>query len=288
MFTGLLASARELRLPLTVGYAVSITVWLLLGDAIGAAARNDDLGMRLLAGLEHLGVAAQLGLVTFVSAMLGSVLWRGGVAKLVQQIEAKAGHPNWQELIGHARNAAREYGEYRVKTYKGVSGTGRMSPFDAEHLVPSPEWGHYLLERVRERERKAAEMRFRVALAIALVPVAVALGVEGGGAWWLSLVAIPVIWFDVVILKHSALRVAHRYELEDLQEKLRDAQEELDAFKEQNVSEDSADADHESNPTLLKLRNDVERLHAEVNAIEAHARRRATRLFAQIDGEPEE
>ena len=62
----------------------------------------------------------------------------------------------------------------------------------------------------------------------------------------------------------------------------------LDAFKEQNVSEDSADADHESNPTLLKLRNDVERLHAEVNAIEAHARRRATRLFAQIDGEPEE
>ncbi|MFP7761871.1 hypothetical protein [Marisediminicola sp. LYQ85] len=291
VLTGLLASARELRFPLTVGYSALLSVWLLFGEVLAAAARKDALGRRVLTALDSLGGTAEVGLYTFVAAMLGSVLWHGGVARLVRYIAARGGHPNWEEMIDQARRAARQYGEYRVTTNKGASG-GQPSPFDATHTVPSPEWGAHLLERVQERERKAAEMSFRVTLALALVPISLALGLEGGGLWWLSLVAIPVIWLDITMLKHTTLRVVHRYKLEDLQERLRSSERELNELvaRVASVTNETADgsATKWERNRILELQKQSTKLNAAIDEIKAHTNRRASRIFALIEGEPAE
>lgn len=280
MFANLLASARELRFPLTVGYSALFAVWLLFGEPLAAAARNDPLGSRLLAALDSLGSAAEIGIITFAAAMVGSVLWHAGVARLVRFIAAKGGHPDWRELVDEARGVARAYGEYRVVTVKG-----RDSPFDETHTVPSAAWGAHLAERVQERERKKAEMSFRVTLAIALIPVAVALGIEGGGLWWLSFIVLPFIWLDVTLLKHTTLRIVNRYKLEDLQEKLR--------YSEQSLVDGEARAKGKAagapeSARMQKYRDEASALRAEINRMNAQAKRPASKVFALLVGEPEE
>lgn len=291
MLTGLLASARELRNPLTVGYAVLFSFWLLVGDTLEAAARRDVLGRRLLTALDSLGDAAELALYTFVAAMVGSVLWHGGVARLVRFVGVRGGHPDWPRLIDEARQAMRRYEEYRVLTYKGQSFNGRPSSFDEKHTVPSLRWGAHLQERVEERERKAAEMSFRVTLAIALVPVALAVGIEGSGLWWLSLVAIPVVWLDVALIKYTTLRVVRRYELENLQERLRYAESGLAEAEgdsgDGNWSEEQrGPAEEQRSAQIAELRQEVTEIKANIDRINKDAGRRTTKLFAFLEGEP--
>lgn len=292
MLTGLLASARELRFPLTVGYSALLSSWLLFGEGLADAARRDALGRRLLTALDSLGGTAEFGLYTFVAAMIGSVLWHAGVARLVRYLGVRGGHPNWQQMIDEARTAARRYEEYSVVTYKGQSGNGRPSPFDVTHTVPSPQWGAHLQERVQERERKAAEMSFRVTLAVALVPVALAVGVEGGGLWWLSVIAIPVIWLDVALMKYTTLRAVHRYELEDLQERLRQCEFALTQAEAQANTADSAVGPsgelERRRAYVVELRTEVDALRASISRIQHHASRRASKLFAFLEGEPAE
>lgn len=278
MFANLLESVRRLRFPLTVGYAALLTVWILAGQQLAVAAWNDPLGARFLGALDSLGPAAKVGIITFVAAMLGSVIWHVGFARLVKFIEVRASHPDWQELVDEARNAARTYGEYRVVTVKG-----RASPIDERHNVPSASWESHLVERVQERERKAAEMSFRVTLATALVPVVVALGIQGGGWWWLSFLALPLIWLDVTLLKHTTLRVVNRYKLEDLQEELRTREQWLAQL------EDRAKAgDEDATVRLQALRDELGAIRARIAAINAHTNRRATRMFALLEGKPGE
>jgi hypothetical protein len=288
----LLASARELRNPLTVGYSALLSSWLLFGEELAAAARRDALGRRLLTALDSLGDAAEIGLYTFVAAVIGSVLWHGGVARLVRYLGVRGGHPNWPGLIDEARSAARRYEEYNVISHKGQP-SGRPPAFDERHSVPSPQWGAHLQERVQERERKAAEMSFRVTLAVALVPVALALGIEGGGLWWLSVIAIPVVWLDVALMKHTTLRVVHRYELEDLQEKLRYSESSLTQAEGKANAADSpeepgGEAAERQRARVAELRKEVETLRGSIERINNHAGRRASKLFALLEGGPAE
>lgn len=281
MFANLLASARELRFPLTIGYSALFAAWILFGVPVSAAARSDPLGSRMLLALDSLGSAAELGIITFVAAMVGSVLWHAGVARLVRFIAAKGGHPDWRALIDEASEVARRYGEYRVVTVKGGTAT-----FDQTHTVPSAAWGAHLAERVQERERKAAEMSFRITLAIALIPIAVALGIEGGGFWWLSFVALPLVWLDVALLKHSTLRVVNQFKLEDLQEQLKSREKQLkDA--ETRATPAGVGADAARDARLQKVRDEVNELRAKIQRIKAQTERRASKFFALLEGEPE-
>jgi len=288
VLSGLLTSARELRNPLTVGYSLLISFWLVAGEAVDAAARRDPLGRRLLAGLDSIGDGARLALVTFAAAIVGSVLWNFGIARLVRFLSAISRHPDWPKFIDEARNAVRNYEQYKVVTEKGHRGNS-PSPFDASHTVPSPRWATYLHERVDERERKAAEMSFRVTLAVALVPVAIALGVEGQGLWWLSIFAIPFVWLDVAMMKYTTLRTVRRYEIEDLQPELELLKARLaDA---ERPSPQTVDAQHPGSQAEEQRVKRVERLRAEVEELEVRLKklsddetRRVSRLFAFLEG----
>lgn len=288
MFAGLLASARELRFPLTVGYAALFATWVLFGEPIEAAARNDPLGLRLLSALESLGSPAEIGIITFAAAMLGSVLWNGAVRRLVSLIARKSGHPNWQELIDEARKAARSYEEYTVVSTRGQTG-GRLSPSVDRHTVPSTAWATHLVERAHERERKQAEMAFRVTLAISLLPVALALGVAGGGWWWLSLVLIPIVWLDLALMKHTTLRVVNRYKLEDLQERQR-------ALRELIISLNAVALDSSADPVgVVRVQEEIEEAQKESDAVLAaidritkHSSRRMTKFFDFVQGKDDD
>ena len=286
MITNLLASARELRFPLTVGYGALFTIWLLFGEPLSAAAWADPLGRRLLTAVDDLGSPAEIGLITFFAAMLGSLLWHGGVARLTRYISAANEHPNWPDLIDQSRKAAREYGEYQVITNKGQSG-GRPSVFDSSHIVPSPEWGSYLLERVQERERKAAEMSFRVTLAVVLVPVAISLGIRGGGYWWLSLILVLMVWADVLLLKHTTLRVVNRYKLEDLTEQLRVVEAYLSEFAEESLEGDDERSEWRRS-RHAELVIEQESIRRDISALELRMGKRSSRFFARIEGMPAE
>jgi hypothetical protein len=301
MFTNLLASARELRFPITIGYATLLALWLLFGEELAAAARQDDLGRRLLAALDSIGSPAVIGIVTFFAAMVGSVLWHGGAQRLVRFISAKSGHPKWSELIDEARKAARQYGEYRVVTYKGPSGD-KPAPFDAQHSVPSAAWATHLAERVQERERKAAEMSFRVTLALALIPVALALGIEGSGLWWLSLLAIPVIWLDVALLKYTTLRTVNRFKTEDLQEKLKGREANLASLEAKLASLEAKPptvagraGTRDPDAARKRLTSEVEQVTREIDQVRAdladvnrQTTRRTVKFFAFLEGRPAE
>lgn len=290
MFHGLLASARELRNPLLVGYSAMLAFWLLAGEAVNEAALADPLGRRLVGALDSSGDATKFALYTFAAAMIGSLLWNGGVSRLVRFLSVRAGHPDWDALINEAREAIRRYEEYQVTTHKGSSG-GQPSSFDAKHQVPSPRQAAYLHERVEERERKAAEMSFRVTLAVALAPVAIGLGVEGGGLWWWWLSAIPVVWFDVALLKYTTLRTVRRYELEDVQSQLKHAERWLTSAKDQAAQ--SVRANHEDVAAEKAKRESIERAQEKVDAlktIEARLLReeshRLSKIFAFLEGQP--
>jgi hypothetical protein len=283
----LLTSARELRFPLTIGYAVLLTIWVLFGEDLAAAARRDALGQRLLAALDSLGTATVIGIVTFAAGMLGSLLWHVAIARLVRFISVRNGHPNWSQLTEDARQTARLYGEYQVVTYKGTSG-GKLSPFDARHTVPSSAWAAHLVERVQERERKADEMTFRMTLALALIPVALAVGVKGGGLWWLSLIAIPAIWLDLAFLKHTTLRTVNRFRVEDLEERLRNLRDSVTTLEARLIASVGA-ASNEADRLREQITTnqaDVDRMQAELDAINSHTTRRTSKLFAWLEGEP--
>ncbi|MCA0143427.1 hypothetical protein [Blastococcus sp. LR1] len=290
MLTGLLASARELRNPLTVGYSAVFSCWIVAGEELAASARSDQLGARLLVALDSIGPVAQVALVTFLAAIVGSVLWNAGVARLVRFLAAVSRHPDWPKYIDEAKEAVRAYEQYRVTTYKGSSG-GKPSSFDKEHTVPSPRWGEYLHSRVDERERKAAEMSFRVTLAVALVPIAVTLGVEGGGSWWWAIVAVPFVWLDVASMKYTTLRTVRRYELEDLAPKLERARNRL-AEMDGSVSpggaspQSRAELDNDRREQAERLRANVNELEARFQQLSKDETRRLSRLFAFLEGKP--
>ncbi len=288
MLSGWLASARELRNPLTIGYSVTLTFWLLAGEAVHEATRADPLGRRILAALDSLPDAAKLALLTFIATMLGSILWNSVVSRLVKSLSSRAGHPDWEGLIDEARAAVRHYEEHEVITYKGQSG-GTRSPFDAKHRVPSSHHGAYLHERVQERERKASEVSFRVTLAIALVPVALGLGVRGAGLWWLSLLVVPLVWFDVALLKHTTLGEVRRFQLEDVRSRREQAEASLRMATKGGVdsgeeapSGERARRDHwvsETQAMVDKLKQE----ERDLRSADAHWR---SRFFALIEGPP--
>jgi hypothetical protein len=287
MLTGLLASARELRNPLTVGYSAMLVFWLVAGEEAIDAARNDALGRRIVTGLDSIGAGANLALCTFAAAIIGSLMWNGGVSRFVRFLSFRARHPDWDGMIEEAKQAVQRYEGYNVVTYKGQSG-GRPSAFDASHSVPSPHHAIYLHARVDERERKAAEMSFRVTLAVALVPVALALGVEGGGRWWWSLCAIPVVWLDVAFMKHTTLRVVRRFRLEDLQSDLEQAEKRLEwattADAERDRSEDPDPQAEIRKRELGELKDRVKSLRAEIKRLHDDDARLGSKLFALLEG----
>jgi len=282
VLSGLLASARELRNPLTLGYAALFAFWLLAGEAINDAALADPLGRRLVTAVESIGSPAQLALVTFVAAMVGSLLWSSGASRLVRFLSVRAGHPDWDAMIDEARQVLRQYEEHNVTTYKGASG-GKPSSSDARHRVPSPRHAAYLYERVEERQRTQAEMSFRVTLAVALVPVAIGLGVEGGGLWWWWLATIPVVWFDVALLKYTTLRKVRRYQIEDVQSRLQSAEEALKYSTEQAASTPgNRNADRRDYETDQKSR--IATLKATEALLLLEDARPLARMFAFLEG----
>ena len=284
MLSGLLASARELRNPLTVGYSVLVSLWLVVGEALNAAARQDPLGRRLLGALDAAGDGTQLALLTFTAAIVGSVFWNLAVARLVQFIATTSRHPDWSSFIEEAKDAVRSYEQYRVVTEKGRHGNA-PSPFDAEHTVASPRWASYLHERVEERERKAAEMSFRVTLALTLIPIAIALGIEGGGLWWWSILAVPFIWLDVLLMKYTTLRTVRRYELEDLQPKLESAKTALASEERSNREQNQiAGQSMEVSKYVKQLRAEIDELEARQQRLIAEESRRMSRIFAFLEG----
>lgn len=290
MFSDLLASARELRNPLMIGYAALFAFWLLAGDKVNEAALADPLGRRLVSALDSAGGASELALSTFAAAMIGSLLWNSGVSRLVRFLSARAGHPDWDAMIEEARGTVRRYEEYDVTTYKGSSG-GKPSPTDQRHRVPSPRQAAYLHERVEERERKASEMSFRVTLAIAFVPVAIALGIEGGGLWWWWLGAIPVVWFDVALMKHTTLRTVRRFELEDVQSKLEYAEGLLKSAKERaaqpvGAGPSGSESEASSRERIDRLQEKVDALSATVERLRVEESRRLSKVFAFLEGRP--
>lgn len=285
-----MASTRELRNPLTIGYAALFSFWIVAGDAVNDAALADPLGRRLLAALDSAGSAFELAFYTFAAAMIGSLLWNGGVSRLVRFLAIRAGHPDWNSMIDEARDAVRRYEEYQVTTYKGQPGTN-PSPTDLRHLVPSPRQAAHLSGRVEERERKAAEMSFRVTLAVALVPVAIGLGFDGGGLWWWSLSAIPVVWFDVALMKHTTLRTVRRFQLEDAKTNLERAEETLKTLIEraaQQAGSERAGPQHAAvSPARIKqYQEQVDDLKATVERLRAEEARRLSKVFAFLEGGP--
>lgn len=287
MVTDVLASARQLRNPLTVGYAALITIWLLFGEPLSEAAKSDELGRRLLNGFASFGGAAELALITFVASIIGSVLWHAGMSRLVQHLSRIDRHPSWPALIDEARSAVKDYEQYSVTTYKGQSGQ-RPSAFDEKHTVPSPHWGDYLHERVYDRERKAAEMSFRVTLAVSLVPMAIALGIEGGEWWWCALICIPVVWLDVLFLKHKTLRVIRLYELEDAERNLAGARDSLKRMLEaQKENGKLSDAERKHQEAYIeRLRAQICEYEATIEKHNGEARRRVTKFVEFLEGEP--
>lgn len=289
MLTGLLASARELRNPLTVGYSVLFTVWLLWGEEWQESAQDDALGRRLLDALGATGGASELALVTFVAAIVGSILWYGVIARLTRAVSVLFRHPDWPALIEQAREEVRRYEEYEVTTYKGTT-FDKPSSSDARHRVPSPHRATYLQERVEERERKAGEMSFRVTLALALIPVAWALGVEGGGRWWLAWLAVPVVWVDVSLMKYTTWRSVRRYQSEDLQEQLERWESRLEGLKGRDYS--SQPNQEVRDQMEGQRRQDIEELESQIRAIEeqlaelqAADRAPLARVFAWVEGD---
>ncbi|MDT0276134.1 hypothetical protein [Blastococcus goldschmidtiae] len=239
--------------------------------------------------VDSIGDAGQLALYTFVAAIVGSVLWNMGIAKLNRALTTLNGHPDWPAFIDQAKQAVRDYEQYKVVTYKGTTAGGR-SPFDADHTVPSTRWGAYLHERVDERERKAAEMSFRVTLAVALVPIAIALGVEGGRMWWWFVAAVPFVWLDVALIKYTTLRTVRRYETEDLQSELESKKTSL-GFAEKPGRYEHLEEEQRAHYEAQRLKQ-VEGLRADIDEIEARlqrlneeAARRLSRLFALLEGE---
>lgn len=292
VLTGLLASARELRNPLTIGYSALLTPWLVAGEELNAAAQDNPLGRRLLGALDAIGEATTLALITFVAAIIGSILWHSGVARLVRFSAVRSGHPDWPALIDEAKDSVRRYEQYEMVTHKGQS-FGSPSAFDERHTVPSARWGGYLHERVEERERKAAEMSWRVTLALALVPAALALGIEGGGLWWWSLMGIPTVWLDVALMKYTTLRTVRRYQLEDLQARLEQAKESLAAAERAPdygtlAEEQREQQEGQRRQRIEELQGSVRELEATILLLTQQSTRRLPRLFAFVEGQPAE
>lgn len=292
MLSGLLASARELRNPLTVGFSALLAFWLVAGEAVNEAALADPLGRRLVLALESMGDPVELALYTFAAAMVGSLLWNGAVQRMVRSLSVLAGHPDWDGMIEEAREAVRRYEEYEVTTTARAVAGGISPATDKQHQVPSPRHAAYLHERVEERERKAAEMSFRVTLAVALVPVAIGLGLEGGGLWWWWLAAIPVIWFDVALLKYTTLRTVRRYRMEDLQSRISRAEHKLESERKRAAT--SIAAAPRADPSLIRRKEDsLARQKKEIDSLKAAAELLRveesgllTKLFAFFEGQP--
>lgn len=269
MFADLIDSARELRNPLTVGYSVLFTLWIWFGDAVKRDTSHSELAVRLRDGLASLGNGTKLALVTFVAAMIGSVLWTGVVQRLVAVLMRRFDHPDWDAYIEAARTQVQRYEEYRV-----VAAPGSHAVMQQGHTVPSPHWGEYLHQRAEERARKAAEAIFRVTLAVALVPVTFSLALRGGGMWWLTLGVIGVPWLDVALMKHSTQRLIRGYEIEDLEAQLRATRKEL--------AEKSIDANFRS-----RLEANIKEMEPKLEQLRAKQSGRSARIFATIEGRQE-
>lgn len=290
MLRDLLASARELRNPLTVGYSALLAAWLAVGEAVSRAARSDVLGERLLTAVDSMGEAAKLALATFAAAVVGSLLWNAFVSRLVRSISLRAGHPDWGALIREARLAVQRYEEYDVTTYKAGNGTTPWQS-DAKHRVPSAHRGAYLHARVDERERRAAEMSFRVTLAVSLFPVAVCLGAVGGGWWWSSVAVLPVLWFDVAVMKHTTLGTVNRYKLEDVRLRLVDKQQTLEAWQSRSpagtepAAKPSRTSSDQHSARLRTLEEECAALKAEAGRLIRDQCRPSSKFFSLLLGE---
>jgi hypothetical protein len=262
VFAELIESARELRNPLVLGYAALFSLWIWLGESVADTARRSDLGVRLLDGLHSLGSASELALVSFVAAMIGSVLWSGGVSRLVAWLMRRLDHPDWDQLVSVARARVQRYEEYEVVTQRG------NPSFGTRHKVPSPHWGEYLNQQAEDRARKASEVTFRVTLAMAILPVALSLAIEGDGTWWLTFLLVAFPWLDVALMKHSMLRVVRGYRIQDLTAKLDQLHNSLSK---------TTDETHRS-----RLQADIQATEVELDDLRAEQRRPATRFFSRI------
>lgn len=283
----LIASARELRNPLTAGYAALVTFWVLAGEEARAAADQDALGRRLLDALNIIGWAGEFGLYTFIAALAGSLLWRVGLARIVNGLAKLNRHPDWSAFIDEAKDAVRRYEEHQVLTYRGQSG-GRPSSFDSRHTVPSPRWAAYLHERVEERERTSAEMSWRITLAVVALPLAVAIGLEGGGLWWAVLAVLPLVWLDVALLKHTTLRTVRRYRLEDLRRRLEEVLQQLQYDEHVPEYGDMNAAAREEQERcrrdqLETTRAEQRKLEEEIAEVTRMESRRSSRIFALVE-----
>ncbi|GAA4107383.1 hypothetical protein GCM10022215_00200 [Nocardioides fonticola] len=229
MLTALLSSARELRNPLTVGYATLISLWVLCGPSVQRRVADDELGRRLLIAFDDLGDAGRIAIYTFVASMVGSLMWNSFFQRLTAWISQRAHHPDWDSLIAEARQILKDYEEYEVRTIPDDRKvlTRAWGQGGGIHTVPSPQHGAFLMSRVEERERKSAEMSFRVTLATSLLPVSASFGFAGGGWWWAALLSVPLVWADVFTMKYSAEAVATRFKLEDLHERIKTVDEDL-------------------------------------------------------------
>jgi hypothetical protein len=278
MLTDLVTSAKELRSPLVLGYSLLFTAWLLLRDNISKATSSSSLAAGIQDGIESLGGAGELALITFAAAMLGSLVWNVGIARVVAALKRTFHHPDWHLWIQQAQDTVREYEEYRVTTHKGVTARGPSSS-DAKHKVPSPLWARHLQTEVDDRVRKASEVDFRITLAISLLPVATALSIEGGGYWWLSWIAPAVIWLDVSIIKHTTAALLLDYEIRDDEQMLHQLQNNLGQYESlpnEQSSEQERAQDH--------LRNNIAKLERKLKALRAKRSHRSARAFGWIRG----
>lgn len=292
VITGLVESARELRNPLTVGYSTLLTMWILVGDDLRNAAERSQLGRRLIDALASLGGAFELALATFVAAIVGSILWNGGLARSVPFLMRRPGHPDWGAFIDEARMAVRRYEQYDVVTFKGHR-FGKPSSSDAKHTVPSTHWSKYLHQRVEERERKEAEITFRVTLALVVIPVALALGIEGRGHWWWAVLATPFVWADVALMKYTTLRESRRYEIQDLESKLDDLRPHFEALKTppdySQVTPDQKEAqERQRMEQRKKVEERIRSYETRLDALKREGARALPRFFARLEGEPPE
>lgn len=271
VFTDLIDSAREIRSPLAIGYSLLFSSWLSLDHTFEQAFGATPLGQRLDNAFEGLGDATSFAIVTFVAAMLGSLVWNLGVERLIAYLQHQLHHPDWGEWIASAQRAVRDYEEYRVTTLKSApNNTG------AEHKVISPHWGQHLQAEADARARKASEVEFRMTLAIALLPVAITLGVEGGRWWWGGLLLPVLVWIDVSTIKYSTRALLSQYKRTDLLAR-RDYIERALA----RVMDDTAEAAAARRAELIDSQGKVDSELRELHLAES---RRASRVFAWLRG----
>lgn len=218
MFIELLDSAREIRSPLAAGYGALAALWIIFGEWVATSVASDPLGMRLTKGFNGLGAATTFALVTFLAAMLGSVIWHLFLKRAVRKLHKILKHPDWKRWIEVAEKAVDRHEAFDVGDFARmiVNSPQSLDIAAGDYLLPSRHHGERLQAEVEDRKRRQSEIEFRTVLAFVGSVVSISLIIEGGVPWLPTLIVPVFVFAEVWMLKNTTKDIVIAYELQEV------------------------------------------------------------------------